>query len=185
MASSNYAAWSVVAGEQPTTAKWNILGTNDAAFNTGQGLNDGAIVARHLSASALGLIYPIGAIYTEMTGTNPSTTFGFGTWVQFGQGQTLIGQNSSDSDFATAGNAGGSKTHWHWQTFGNDGGGVYMAVAGAAGQLGANGQSTVITVDRTTFGSGSRATAGARFDGTGTASSMPPYITVYFWRRTA
>jgi hypothetical protein len=27
-----YAAWSLVAGEQPTTAKWNILGTNDAHF---------------------------------------------------------------------------------------------------------------------------------------------------------
>jgi len=33
-----YAAWSVVAFEQPTTAKWNILGTNDASFNDGTGL---------------------------------------------------------------------------------------------------------------------------------------------------
>lgn len=29
-----YTAWSLVAGEQPTTAKWNILGTNDAYFST-------------------------------------------------------------------------------------------------------------------------------------------------------
>lgn len=28
-----YASWSVVFGEQPTAAKWNILGTNDAYFN--------------------------------------------------------------------------------------------------------------------------------------------------------
>lgn len=28
-----YASWSVVFGEQPSAAKWNILGTNDAAFN--------------------------------------------------------------------------------------------------------------------------------------------------------
>lgn len=33
-----YAAWSVVAGEQPTAAKWNILGTNDASFNDGTGI---------------------------------------------------------------------------------------------------------------------------------------------------
>lgn len=33
-----YAAWSVIAGEQPTTAKWNILGTNDASFNNGTGV---------------------------------------------------------------------------------------------------------------------------------------------------
>lgn len=29
-----YASWSVVFGEQPSAAKWNILGTNDADFNT-------------------------------------------------------------------------------------------------------------------------------------------------------
>lgn len=33
-----YASWSVVFGEQPSAAKWNILGTNDAAFNNGSGL---------------------------------------------------------------------------------------------------------------------------------------------------
>lgn len=36
-----YVAWSVVFGEQPSAAKWNILGTNDAIFNTyiGSGTN--------------------------------------------------------------------------------------------------------------------------------------------------
>lgn len=29
-----YASWSVVFGEQPSASKWNILGTNDADFNT-------------------------------------------------------------------------------------------------------------------------------------------------------
>jgi hypothetical protein len=33
-----YASWSVVFGEQPTAAKWNILGTNDASFNNGTGI---------------------------------------------------------------------------------------------------------------------------------------------------
>lgn len=28
-----YSSWSVVFGEQPSAAKWNILGTNDAHFN--------------------------------------------------------------------------------------------------------------------------------------------------------
>lgn len=28
-----YASWSLTFGEQPSTAKWNILGTNDDAFN--------------------------------------------------------------------------------------------------------------------------------------------------------
>lgn len=29
-----YASWSVVFGEQPSASKWNILGTNDAEFNS-------------------------------------------------------------------------------------------------------------------------------------------------------
>lgn len=32
-----YASWSVVFGEQPSAAKWNILGTNDASFNDASG----------------------------------------------------------------------------------------------------------------------------------------------------
>lgn len=33
-----YVSWSVVFGEQPSAAKWNILGTNDASFNDGTGI---------------------------------------------------------------------------------------------------------------------------------------------------
>lgn len=33
-----YSSWSVSFGEQPSTAKWNILGTNDASFNNGTGI---------------------------------------------------------------------------------------------------------------------------------------------------
>lgn len=34
----SYQSWSVVFGEQPSAAKWNILGTNDASFNDGTGI---------------------------------------------------------------------------------------------------------------------------------------------------
>lgn len=44
----SYAAWSVVFGEQPTASKWNILGTNDASFHDGTGIDDDAILTRHL-----------------------------------------------------------------------------------------------------------------------------------------
>lgn len=43
-----YTSWSVVFGEQPSAAKWNILGTNDASFNDGTGIADGAIKPEHL-----------------------------------------------------------------------------------------------------------------------------------------
>lgn len=39
-----YSSWSVSFGEQPSTAKWNILGTNDSSFNDGTGLPTGTCV---------------------------------------------------------------------------------------------------------------------------------------------
>lgn len=38
-----YTSWSVVFGEQPSASKWNILGTNDASFNDGSGIAEGAV----------------------------------------------------------------------------------------------------------------------------------------------
>lgn len=34
-----YQSWSVTFGEQPSAAKWNILGTNDSSFNDSTGIN--------------------------------------------------------------------------------------------------------------------------------------------------
>mgnify|MGYP003440289886 CR=1 FL=1 len=48
-----YASWSVVFGEQPSAAKWNILGTNDASFNDGTGIGTNAVAAASLATSAL------------------------------------------------------------------------------------------------------------------------------------
>ena len=44
-----YTAWSVVYGEQPTAAKWNQLGTNDAGFRDGTNIDDNTILNRHLA----------------------------------------------------------------------------------------------------------------------------------------
>lgn len=47
-----YASWSVVFGEQPSAAKWNILGTNDASFNDGTGIATGAITPEKLNTGS-------------------------------------------------------------------------------------------------------------------------------------
>lgn len=64
MAATQYAAWTVTAGEQPTTTKWNILGTNDSSFNTGVGINDGAISFRALASDVMptGTMLPYAAV---------------------------------------------------------------------------------------------------------------------------
>ncbi len=54
MASSGYTAITFVANEQPTTAKWNLIGSNDSSFNLGTGLEDGVILNRHLAVNAVG-----------------------------------------------------------------------------------------------------------------------------------
>lgn len=48
-----YTSWSVTFGEQPSSAKWNILGSNDASFNDGTGIGTNAIAAASLSTSAI------------------------------------------------------------------------------------------------------------------------------------
>lgn len=48
-----YASWSVVANEQPSASKWNILGTNDASFNDGTGIGTGVIGNTQLATGVL------------------------------------------------------------------------------------------------------------------------------------
>ncbi len=45
-------------------------------------------------------IYPIGAVYTSVDSTSPETLFG-GTWAAFAAGRTVVGIDSTDTDFDT------------------------------------------------------------------------------------
>ncbi len=96
MPSSGYAAWSVIAGEQPTAAKWNILGTNDASFNTGNGFNDNIIVTRHIADSQV-----TGAKIASYRGkrqndtTNTDETAAI---IQYGWGAVVMGGSGAIAD---------------------------------------------------------------------------------------
>ena len=48
-----YVAWNVTFGEQPSAAKWNILGTNDASFNDGSGIGNDAITTAKVIDDAI------------------------------------------------------------------------------------------------------------------------------------
>lgn len=54
--------------------------------------------------------YPIGAIYLSVDSTNPSKLFG-GTWQQIAQGRTLVGVDTSQTEFNTVKKTGGEKKH--------------------------------------------------------------------------
>ena len=62
-----------------------------------------------LQTTIINKIYPVGSIYISYSSTNPSSFLG-GTWEAFGKGQTLVGIDTSSTEFKTLGQAGGSKT---------------------------------------------------------------------------
>ena len=127
--------------------------------------------------------YPVGSIYMNATNaTNPGTLLGFGTWAAFGEGRVLIGIDSSDTDFDTAEETGGSKTHTlteaqlpshRHQVGSNDSG---TGTGGAAGNM-------ELVRDA---GTGNGPAVNSSFTGSGDAHTIvQPYIVVYMWKRTA
>lgn len=58
----------------------------------------------------LNKVYPVGAIYMSVVNTSPATLFG-GTWQAFGAGRTLVGFDSSQTEFNASEKTGGAKTH--------------------------------------------------------------------------
>jgi len=150
-------------------------------------------------------LYPVGSLYFNASdSTNPATLLGFGTWVAFGAGRTLIGIDAGDTDFDTAGETGGSKTaqittdhfpthghsfsattsqngnHYHNYYTNDDSTGTnYAKNAGA--DAGTNTLNTSTNGDHTHTVSGTTGNAGSG----GAFSIQNKYITVYMWQRTA
>lgn len=82
MSSSGYTPWAVTAGEIPTTAYWNLLGSNDASFNTGNGFNDGILINRHFSNGAIqNKNLAVGAVGVAINTTAGEVTYTNSTWV--------------------------------------------------------------------------------------------------------
>ena len=127
--------------------------------------------------------YPVGSIYMNCSNaTNPGTLLGFGTWSAFGEGRVLIGIDSSDSDFDSAEETGGSKTHTlteaqlpsHRHQVGS-----HDSTAGFGGAAG-----NVEFVQDAGTGIGNA--VNTSFTGSGQAHTIvQPYIVVYMWKRTA
>lgn len=138
-------------------------------------------------------IYPIGSVYISLTKTNPGTYLK-GTWEQFGQGRTLIGEGTgndgSNTMSFTAGSTGGNYEHSH--TYGI--------------KLNENYSSVSNLNLRNSDGSWKEGELDGRRSGyfnngcqdghkevnsqtykietnTSNSRTMHPYITVYFWKR--
>ena len=132
-------------------------------------------------------VYPVGSIYINASvSTNPGTLLGFGTWTAFGAGRVPIGINDSDSDFDTAEETGGSKTHtlteaelpshYHLSGYGRDDTPRYGTTTGESN----------VRIDNDGNAFFSTSAAHTSSVGNGTAhNNLQPYIVVYMWKRTA
>ena len=173
----------------------NDLGDPSVALDAGTIVNadisaSADIAGSKLASDALAAAYPVGSIYMNASdATNPATLLGFGTWVAFGAGRVPVGIDSGDTDFDTAEETGGAKTH----TLDLDEmpshrhGGIYPA-----GSTGAFSQG--FDVDSPVNGSSlgnekfTTYTGGDTTDGTQGATqahnNLQPYIVVHMWKRT-
>ena len=138
-----------------------------------------AQVEAMIAASGGGRAFPVGAVYLNVTGVNPATELGYGTWSQIAQGQFLVGQKATDADFDTAEETGGEKTHiltldeipahTHPRT-------SPTSSSGGGGRYGYDTNSNVNNNDGVVTGSA----------GGGQAhNNLPPYFVVYIFKRTA
>lgn len=135
------------------------------------------------SGSELPMVYPVGSIYMSVNNTNPATLFGFGTWEQIKDTFLL-----SAGDTYTAGDTGGSATHTltvdempshhHNLTTAYSGGTWARNYYGFIPNVGNDGQLNSLyneaPPNRTNDVGGGQA-----------FSTMPPYLAIYVWKRTA
>lgn len=149
--------------------------------------------------------WPVGSVFISVVPTSPSTLLGGGTWAAFGTGRMLVGVNPADSDWNTVEETGGSKTHTlteaqlaqHRHDIGHDHANVAVNVEYTDTTATGGSAVRVTDVDNTTPGGGTNvagslnvpAYAGDSGLGSGMSSApvpnVPPYISVYMWKRTA
>ena len=123
--------------------------------------------------------FPVGSIYLSVNSTNPSNYFG-GTWEQFANGRTLVGVDTSQTEFNSVEKTGGEKNHKlsiaempshnHTKTM------VPKENAWVAPNAGWNYSFT----DKQTYIQNTDNTGGDQ-----PHNNLQPYITVYMWKRIA
>ena len=149
-----------------------------------------------LKTYILSSVYPVGSIFISTSATSPATSLGFGSWSRFGEGRILVSQSSSDSDFDTAEETGGAKTHTisesqlpsHQHFIMNTGNGFgnnlennvnFAGTTNSRGGLGNN--DYIMQAINSTANAGKTSAVGS-----GSAvTHMNPYIVTYMWKRTS
>lgn len=126
----------------------------------------------------LNYAFPIGSIKVTVTNENPANTLG-GVWERWGNGRFPISVDESDDELATAEQTGGEKEHTLTETeIPSHSHNAELPVSSESTLGGKNGTNEMaiagtVTVSTESVGGGQA------------HNNMPPYITCYFWKRTA
>lgn len=169
-----------------TLAEYNAITTKDP--NTFYTITDDN------NLDIIDMIYPVGSIYISVVNTNPGTLFGVGTWEQIKDTFLL-----SAGDAYTAGSTGGESSHTltieempsHKHEIYQHVNGYNFAVVTSYGDTGGTSIATGGTnggVSNLTPGSGdtARGLVNSWYTGGSQAhNNMPPYLTVYMWKRVS
>lgn len=131
--------------------------------------------------------FKVGSVYINITGVNPATELGYGTWSQISQGQMLVGQKTSDSDFTTAEQTGGAKTknisHTHSTPAHNH---DYTEPSGGALRDGVKYSNSLwINPEIGILQSNNNGSGTSGSGGSTSQDVLNPYFVVYVWKRTA
>lgn len=171
---------------------WKHIATNQSAEPTGnvQDCAEMPVLTRNNFLSLMrDSLYPIGAVYTTYNNNSPRNFLG-GTWVQFGQGRVLLGVGSGDSthtfkEATTGGLYEDSSLRAAIGAFGNDisaiGYSLSARIKGITYGYGLHASSVERDIEESRI---NHATIVKRENGEN-PSLVQPYITAYFWRRTA
>lgn len=124
-------------------------------------------------------VYPVGSIYMSVNSTSPATLFGFGTWEQLKDRFLLAA-----GDTYSAGSTGGEATH---KLTTNEMPSHNHSTYGNVPKINTDRGSTVYghsTSNENWWFSG--VASSVKNTGGGAAhNNMPPYLSVYMWKRTA
>jgi microcystin-dependent protein len=156
------------------------------------------------------LIFPVGSIRMTVSAADESAFLG-GTWVRWGTGRVPVGVNTSETNFNSVEKTGGANTHTlataelpsHNHSFSGsvtvnaNGAHTHQASAGSY-KVGSGSASTYYYMTNGGSTSGQTTGSGGLHDHTGSVSgsvgsngsgaahnNLQPYITCYFWKRTA
>lgn len=139
-------------------------------------------------------ILPIGSVIANANADfDPNLLYQNMTWERFAKGQTLVGVNEDDEDFSAADKTGGEKMHKLTEAeMPSHEGHLYSNsdmnwIGNTAKYLRQSALTSYGSAGRgwNVVNGGEAQPAGVSRGSDAAHNNMPPYVTVYYWRRTA